>query len=538
MSINGVLEDLPLADVLQFVHLGRRTGTLFMWRREDDSRAEIGFHDGRIVSAWTPGHRRLGDLLVEAELIRRGQLEEALVEQRRTGDRSIGQVLLDRGEIDRRDIHRVVREQVERTIYDLVTWRHGEFHFEVDELSPVDEFSLDPEEVLDDLDLNTQMLLLEATRIFDERNRAAEATGELERRLERAGMSGRGHGDAEATRDGSAETIRLPRRPGRAPREQRSDSGLEALRCQLVSADADLAGRLDAQLPDELVKVVQVRLREAGNRVPGESESPLTVLDLRGPDLDPKDIASLARTRPTAPTIALVSEGRQAEARRAGAVSVVQLSGDDLSPLVDAVRNLVRVFNHPQPQGTFGYAARGGFSRFRRVVFDVQSGLLSATMALNLMHVISESVERAVLFLVQDDELLACGAFGFSADRRPLAQVTRNLRLRLGDGAFRRALEHSKPQSLSFSDADLPAALAETVGPPVSGQVVIFPVLGAERPVSVIYTDNGEQDREIEDIRILELATSQVGVAFENELLRQRLGDLGLDSGLEDALPH
>ncbi|MEM6793638.1 MAG: DUF4388 domain-containing protein, partial [Acidobacteriota bacterium] len=66
MSINGVLEDLPLADVLQFVHLGRRTGTLYMWRRDDDHRAEIAFHDGKIVSAWTPQQDKLGDLLIAA----------------------------------------------------------------------------------------------------------------------------------------------------------------------------------------------------------------------------------------------------------------------------------------------------------------------------------------------------------------------------------------------------------------------------------------------------------------------------------------
>ena len=57
MSIHGVLEDLALADVLQFIHLGRRTGTLYMWR-DEEWRAEIGFHEGRIVSTWTPGQKK------------------------------------------------------------------------------------------------------------------------------------------------------------------------------------------------------------------------------------------------------------------------------------------------------------------------------------------------------------------------------------------------------------------------------------------------------------------------------------------------
>jgi hypothetical protein len=262
--------------------------------------------------------------------------------------------------------------------------------------------------------------------------------------------------------------------------------------------------------------------------MPGEPESPIVLLDLRHPSLGLPEVASVCRTRPSAPILVLAStEEELAEARRAGALTTLRVDDDTL---VDAVRNLVRVFSHPSPQGTFGYAAQGGFRSFRRVVFDVQSGLLSATMALNLMHVISESVERAVLFLVQDDELTACGAFGFSTEGQPLAAATRNLKLELGErGALRQALDSAKPQSMDWADAQLPFELADLIGPPASGQVVLFPVLGAERPISLIYTDNGPLEQEIQDIRILELATSQVGVAFENELLRRQLGSVDFD---------
>ena len=106
MSIHGVLEDLALADVLQFVHLSRRTGTLFMWR-EDERRAEIGFYDGHIVSAWSPGHRRLGDMLVAAEVVDQETLEKALSRQKEEhGERILGQILLSDGAVTKSDIHR------------------------------------------------------------------------------------------------------------------------------------------------------------------------------------------------------------------------------------------------------------------------------------------------------------------------------------------------------------------------------------------------------------------------------------------------
>ncbi|MEM8930858.1 MAG: DUF4388 domain-containing protein [Acidobacteriota bacterium] len=523
MSINGVLEDLPLADVLQFVHLGRRTGTLYMWR-DEEHRAEIAFHDGKIVSAWTPGQKKLGDLLVDAGLIDQDVLRTVLREQQHGGaQRTLGRILVDQERVTRDEIHGVIRDQVQKTIFELVTWRRGRFHFEIDELHPVDDFSLEPGEVLDDLDLNTQMLLLEATRLFDERNREAGApppveapptAKSLDHRLRRAGLARGGRGHAPSVSPPEDDTTA----------RGRNDAALEALRCQVVTEDDELLGWLRERLPTELLKIVSIRFREAGNRLPGEGESPIVLLDLRHPQLSATDVASVARTRPAAPLIALAAdEDSAAAARRAGALSAL-VAGDET--LADTLRSFVRTFNHPTPQGTFGYAARGGYGRFRRVVFDVQSGLLSATMALNLMHVISESVERAVLFLVQDDELTACGAFGFSTSGEPLATLTRSLKLTLGArGSMREALDQAKPLSVDFDAADLPPDLARMVGQPASGQVVLFPVLGAERPISLIYTDNGTREQEIQDIRILELATSQVGVAFENELLRRQLGD-------------
>ncbi len=527
MSINGVLEDLALADVLQFVHLSRRTGTLYLWRT-DERRAEIGFHDGRIVSAWSPGHQRLGDLLIAAEVIEQKALDAALeLQKTEEGERILGQILLTEGSVSRQDIHRVITEQVQATIFDLLTWRNGSFHFEVDQLRPIDDIGLIPGELLDDLDLNTQMLLLEAARHFDEQPVGAEVEAAevddrtlLDRRLRVAGL-GRASGPPEA-RDGEAPPSRMA---GSSPAP-------EPVRCQVVSPDRDLLTRLRQELPGDVARVVSVRGREAGNRVPGESASPIVLFDLRSDEADTGDIASLARTRPAASAIALVgSRGEAAKAYEAGAVAVFEAGEDAVAA---CCLNLARASRHAQPQNTFGVNGNGGISRFRRVVYDVRSGLLSATMALNLMHVISESVERAVLFLVQGDALIAVGAFGFSRSGEGLAELASGLRLQPDPrSAFRRALDAGEPQSLDFDDALLGPELDGLLGRPASGQVVIFPVLGAERMISVIYTDNGNLEEAIQDIKILELATSQVGVAFEDELLRQKMDKEGFSGVLD-----
>ena len=69
MSLKGNLEDVSVVDVIQFIYIGGRTGTLGF--RTDDKEARLGFQRGRITNAWRTGAPRLGELLVSAGAARR-----------------------------------------------------------------------------------------------------------------------------------------------------------------------------------------------------------------------------------------------------------------------------------------------------------------------------------------------------------------------------------------------------------------------------------------------------------------------------------
>jgi hypothetical protein len=170
MAISGNLEDVSVADVMQFIHLGRRTGTLML--RRDDDRGTIGFHRGKLVSAGSPGTPRLGTLLIREGVLGEEQVEEAVrVQDSEPERRTLGQILLSRELVAAEDLRRVIADQIEATISELVAWDRGTFEFVVDDLNPVDDIALYPGDVVPDADINTQMVLLEAARIFDERNR-------------------------------------------------------------------------------------------------------------------------------------------------------------------------------------------------------------------------------------------------------------------------------------------------------------------------------------------------------------------------------
>ena len=511
-GISGSLEDVSVADVMQFIHLGQRSGTLMLERGEEQ--AAIGFHKGRLVSARAPGQPKLGDLLVASGVVRRDVLEDALADETLgPGRRTLGEILRASGRVDAEDLRRVVVEQIEHTVSRVMRWNRGSFEFGIDDLQPIDDVALYPGDVAPDADLNTQMVLLEAARIFDEQRNdreaaapGAPAAGEDD--VDLLALVEREIGPApEPVRDARAE-------PGTAPPADAPEIQLLGVASGLAEALARAAGTI-------VSGVRRTTLAEAGTPDPS-LPAPIIVIDLRNGELGAGDVEALRSTRPRASVVALVEPGPAiAAAYDAGVVAALPA---DPHAVVACVENILRSRREMATPIGPRRAPEAGLARLRRVFGDLRSGLISATVALNLMHIISESVERAILFLVKRDALVALGAFGAGQGGRPLAELTRGMRIEArGDHALARGLASGEARAVAFEEAELPRKLAERLGRPRSGQVVVFPVLGAQRVIAVIYTDNGDRDQEIADVEVLELATAQVGMAFENELLRRKI---------------
>ncbi|HEV8238696.1 MAG TPA: DUF4388 domain-containing protein [Thermoanaerobaculia bacterium] len=533
MSLAGKLEDVPLADVMQFIHLGRRTGTLSLQRGVEQG--EITFHHGAIVGARSPASRKIGELLLEEGILDRSGLERALrLQEEESPDRTLGQILLHHGDVPMDAVRDAVRGQIEKTIYELVTWAHGSFVFELDTLKPVDDIAVFPGDLLPDIDLNTQMVLLEAARIFDERNRAEDDDGRLGPSVDHRNLERRSAAELfAAERAGALRTapapapppaaevtsIRLPEETAPAESEPPQAPPLELVE----PVDPVLAAHLEDSLAELGVEVRRVPASEAGQHGPGEP-SPVVVFELRRDDDSARELLTICRSRPGLPVICVLDEVTlTAKAYEAGAAAAVPRDPDAVLGCYQSISRFRGMIVRPAAGEP---AARTAFAKLRRVVYDLRSGVFSATVALNLMNIIAESVERAVLFLVKRESLTALGAFGFNAAERPLAEATRGLHVPLEEGsAFTEAIRAGRALSVSFDEAGIPDGLRQVLGPPRTGQVVLFPVLGSDRVILLIYTDNGELDRPIEEIDIIDLAAAEVGIAFENEMLRRQLSN-------------
>ncbi|HEX9669270.1 MAG TPA: DUF4388 domain-containing protein [Thermoanaerobaculia bacterium] len=529
MSISGSLQDVSVADVMQFIHLGRRTGTLVLRRSRE--RALIGFHLGKLVSAQAPRTPQLGELLVEAGLVEPAALAVAVTAQEQALERrTLGQTLVAGGAIEPQALRNAVVRQIEQAVSEVIAWDRGTFEFAVGDLRPVDDVALYPGDVIPDADINTQMVLLEAARIFDERNRlGGEGSGEAggERRWpgsERPAVPPPATSPAAAAARVRAALAAVVEEEGDELEQLFAAAGtrpaVEAFHLQVVSADRAFAARVTGALGEhrDVAGARAVTLAEAGKVPPGDPP-PIVLLDLRQDGVTLSQVVSLRRARPGASVVAVVEPGMPlAKVYAAGALAAIPA---ETEAVVACVENLVE--SRREAAGGAN-DPRSGVARLRRVFGDLRSGLISATVALNLMHIISESVERAVLFLVRREQMVALGAFGADREGRSLAELTRGMKLPLDDeSVLSVGYQTGEVQSVPFEDARLPEPFGSLVGRPKNGQVVVFPVLGAQRVISLIYADNGERDDPVEDIDILELATAQVGMAFENELLRRQI---------------
>ena len=84
MSFAGSLQTMPLADILQWVASGAKTGTLDVERLL--VKKTIGFEAGTITSSWSNDPREsLGQYLVREGKVTEEQLFQALLRQEKEG---------------------------------------------------------------------------------------------------------------------------------------------------------------------------------------------------------------------------------------------------------------------------------------------------------------------------------------------------------------------------------------------------------------------------------------------------------------------
>ncbi len=164
MGISGNLKTMVLPELLQWLSMGQKTGTLMI--DNGDVEKKIFFDQGAILSsASTDPKEYLGCFLSSHGYLPAEQVDEALARQK-SEKKLLGQILVNMGVLAEEDLQQMLRLKTEESIYDIFTWDHGDFEFFDDQL---------PEETMIRMALDVQGLVLEGTRRLDEWVRIRES---------------------------------------------------------------------------------------------------------------------------------------------------------------------------------------------------------------------------------------------------------------------------------------------------------------------------------------------------------------------------
>ena len=154
MALKGNLKDFSTTQLLNLIHLARKTGTLTI--QVPSGVTTLYFREGKLVYATMSGR----DGHLASILARSGKLSEAnaKVIRARAGtqsDKELGMLLISAGQVTQPDIVSSIRADVLDIVYGLFTWTNGLFHFEPNQLPSDDTITAS---------INLENIILEGSR--------------------------------------------------------------------------------------------------------------------------------------------------------------------------------------------------------------------------------------------------------------------------------------------------------------------------------------------------------------------------------------
>ena len=172
LDLQGNIEKFTLPDIFQLIAGGRKSGTLGI--QKDDSIIMIYFEAGDIVYGYGPRQTlHLGQLLKECGKLTAEQLGEAIEAQTKTENtKRLGEILVNKGFIDRSDLETVIRDQVRELLYSLLSWQNGSFKFYENQFPTEEEITVN---------LSVENVILEGLRRLDEQNMIRETLPDFDR---------------------------------------------------------------------------------------------------------------------------------------------------------------------------------------------------------------------------------------------------------------------------------------------------------------------------------------------------------------------
>jgi hypothetical protein len=564
MAFTGDLEHLPIVDIIQLVHTTRKSGIFFV--KTDKGESKIVFRNGSIVSANHINNKvRIGSVLVKTGAITLDALRQAMALMKSTDKDHLPLLatLVQAGALKPEDALRGLKKLVEMTIVELMSWTTGTFTFDTDTEVVVFDGG-------QDLEVDAQMVLMDALRIFDERERD-RAAGKVVPSFEELYADVLPEENTEKTESSvTADDLGLGDLDRLAIHSQKTKELLPDFSFEEQESFVAFLGKSVAYKPasDTAVhagKAVVIfsgdmLIRHSVMTICKEDGVPVFATD---DGIDLERIVSQCLSAMRMPVVvfdsplrseALFTEKkilnlRNAVMQKYPGVPVIQFASIDdadffLQSYSDGVRAVFpkplkelrrETFIHDTIQflDTFKSFLKGFQERVDttdRYVKELKDNIKllrdiasPSDAAMVMLAYVADMFERAVTFLVRSSELIGERSVGVGFDKSAGPVRADKLKIPLSrPSVFRDVLEKGQAYYGENRDDTLADFFAE-IGEPRSPAVVLVPVICDRKVAAVVYGDFGQKEAIPVQLDILEILGQQVGIVLEYALFRRQV---------------
>ncbi len=125
-----------LNDIFLLVGIRGRTGELVL--EAGNNIGTMLFYKGKILQAFSPYSRAIGDLLVEGGMIDESDLMEMLKQQKDSSYAPLGSLLLKMGKVTFEVVEMMVQEQIRTAVKEFQSWNGTHYSFFDKDIQPYD----------------------------------------------------------------------------------------------------------------------------------------------------------------------------------------------------------------------------------------------------------------------------------------------------------------------------------------------------------------------------------------------------------------
>jgi CheY-like chemotaxis protein len=181
----------------------------------------------------------------------------------------------------------------------------------------------------------------------------------------------------------------------------------------------------------------------------------------------------------------------------------------------------------PEGRTEAGAAAEGAaqpFEFLKRRLVELREGGDANEIAMLVMKVAREFFERALLFVVKNDEARGLGGFGLAPRDEALNLLARQLTIPLGEPSLFRDVVRDRSAFSGPPPTDRWLGhMMGRIGRFQSHGIAILPLVAHRETIAMVFGDNPETGREPGSLEPLEVFVQQAGIALENVFLQKKL---------------